>query len=320
LFPIHDINRPSIRPIINYTLILLNILVFFNFFLNGANALNQGIIALGVIPSNILKGKKLWTLFTSIFMHADIMHIFGNMLYLWVFGDNIEDALGHGGYLAFYLLGGLVASFTHIASQLIAPPSLTYSGLDIPSVGASGAVSAVLGAYILLYPRAKIRTLIFQFYIRIISIPAIFYIGFWFLYQLILGFISLTGVSSGIAFWAHIGGFVVGVVTVKGFIKNPTRSRVRRRPTIPVTINSRYKTPIVDVILERDTIQVISEIPGVDEEKIRIRATENEVTISVEDGEARYYKRVLLPTRVQPRIMNYSYRNGVLNFSLPRRD
>ena len=135
-------------------LIIANVIVFSYFLINGT--LEEAISALGTIPGDIVTGKRLWTLLTSTFMHADLTHILGNMVYLWVFGDNIEDALGHSRYLIFYLLGGLAASFTHIASVIFTLPSLGpywgYISLETPAVGASGAISAVLGAYLLLYP------------------------------------------------------------------------------------------------------------------------------------------------------------------------
>ena len=175
--------------------------------------LENGIWEFGTIPRDVMQGENLWTLITSMFMHADVMHLVGNMIYLWVFGDNIEDALGHTKYIVFYILGGLAASFAHIASLFAALPSFAYGvGFGIPSVGASGAISAVLGAYMLLYPRARIRTLVFYFLIQIITVPALYYLGFWFLYQLMMGFFSLTLLSSGVAFWAHIGGFIVGLI------------------------------------------------------------------------------------------------------------
>lgn len=225
MFPIYDENRPEIEPYVNHMLILVNVVVFFFFFLQGTRAFIRGLVSFGAVPSYIVNGDRLWTLLTSMFMHADIMHLFGNMAYLWVFGDNIEDALGHVKYLVFYLLGGLTASFTHIASLYATLPSFGQVGLDIPSVGASGAISAVLGAYLLLYPRARIRTLVFYIIVQIVSVPAFYYLGFWFLYQLMMGVFSLTGLSSGVAFWAHIGGFVAGLVTIKVFGVKPRRAR-----------------------------------------------------------------------------------------------
>ena len=319
MFPIHDENRPTIRPLVNYCLILLNVLVFF-FYLGGVNALNSGIIFLGAIPNYILSGRRLWTLLTSMFLHVDIIHLFGNMVYLWVFGDNIEDALGHAKYLAFYLLGGLVASFTHIIS-LFALPSLGVAGFDIPSVGASGAISAVLGAYLVLYPRARIRTILFYFFIQIVSIRAFYYLGFWFLYQLILGVFSLSGFSSGVAFWAHIGGFVAGSFIIKllGVKPKPRRMVDRKIPVRPLYVTSEVITPFVDVLSEENRLRIVAELSGVEEKDIEVEVSDNEVLISVKRGERRYFRRIMLPSLVIPHVENFSYRNGVLSFTLQRK-
>lgn len=322
LFPIHDENRPERKPYVNYGLLLINIVVFFYFFLQGTRMLIDGIIYFGAIPSYIVNGERLWTLLTSMFMHADIMHLLGNMLYLWVFGDNIEDALGHTKYLVFYLLGGLAATFTHIASLFVTLPSFGYIGFNIPSVGASGAISAVLGAYLLLYPRAKIRTLIFYIFIHIITVPAIYYLGFWFIYQLMMGVFSMTGLSSGVAFWAHIGGFAAGLLAVKVFGIKPRFARVtaaRRRPLRPLVVSPRVKGPFVDVVVEKDKVKILAEMPGVEQEDIEINVSESEVAISAEHGETRFYKRILLPALVVPQVQDFYYRNGVLSFFLYKR-
>jgi membrane associated rhomboid family serine protease len=308
---------------VNYGLLLINIVIFFFFFLQDpirTRVLRQGISGFGVIPSDIIQGENLWTLLTSMFMHADIMHLLGNMIYLWVFGDNIEDAMGHTKYVVFYLLGGLTASFAHIASLFAALPSLAYGvGFAIPSVGASGAISAVLGAYMLLYPRARIRTLILYFFIQIITVPALYYLGFWFLYQLMMGFFSLTLLSSGVAFWAHIGGFVAGLVAVKGFGVRPRLRRnvvVGRKPVKPFYVNPKYRAPFVDAVVEGDRVKVVAELPGVDEADIEVRVSGLELVISAESGEIAYYKRVVLPFAVSPQIQDFNFRNGVLNFSV----
>ncbi len=245
LFPISDENRSSIRPYVNYGLLLVNILIFFFFFVQGTGTLTLEILFLGAIPSYILNGERLWTLLSSMFMHADIMHLLGNMIYLWVFGDNVEDALGHFRYLTFYFLGGLAASFIHIASLFVTFPSFGFVGFDIPSVGASGAISAVLGAYLLLYPNTRVKTLVFYVIIHVMSIPAYYYLGFWFLYQLMMGVVSLTGFTSGVAFWAHIGGFAAGFLTIKAFgVKpKPKRATLARRPFNPLVVSPRVRTP-----------------------------------------------------------------------------
>jgi len=323
LLPIHDENRPTRKPYVNYGLIAANVVIFFLFFLQGTRALVGGIFEYGAIPDDIVTGGRLWTLFTSMFMHADLMHLLGNMVYLWVFGDNIEDALGHFKYFAFYVLGGLAASFTHIVSLYVTLPSLGYADFSIPAVGASGAISAVLGAYILLYPRAKVRTIVFYFLISIVSIPAFYYLGFWFLYQLMLGFVSLTGLTSGVAFWAHIGGFVAGVAAIKLLRVKRLPQVVKasiQRPFQPIVVGRKtVRQPFVDVIQEGDRLKVYAELPGVEEKDIRIRVSEGEVAISAEHGELNYRRQIPLPGRVYPQIRELSFRNGVLSFSLNRK-
>jgi len=175
-----------------------------------------------MIPVLILNGKRLYTLFTSMFMHGGIIHLFGNMLYLHIFGDNIEDIFGHWWYVGFYLISGLAASFTHILSV---GNSL---GVYAPAVGASGAISGVLGAYIVLFPKARILTLVFYWLITIIAIPAIFFLGFWFFFQLLAGVLTP---GYGVAYWAHIGGFLAGVVLALIF-KTKAEPKSLRRETL----------------------------------------------------------------------------------------
>jgi membrane associated rhomboid family serine protease len=141
-------------------------------------------------------------------MHAGLAHIGGNMIYLWIFGDNVEDRLGHSRYLMFYLVGGVVASLTQLATNW---------GSEIPTVGASGAIAAVLGAYLVLFPASGIDTWvpIGRFY-HLPTVPAVIVLGFWFIYQLFEGLMSFGGADvSGVAFWAHVGGFVAGMVMIK---------------------------------------------------------------------------------------------------------
>ena len=327
--PIHDENRPAIKPYVNYGLLLINIVIFFFFFLQDpvlTRVLRRGIMDFGAVPNDIIHGENLWTLLTSMFMHADIMHLLGNMLYLWVFGDNIEDALGHTKYLIFYLLGGLAASFVHIASVYGALPTLTtvwYTDpTRIPSVGASGAISAVLGAYVLLYPKARIRTLVFYFLIHIITIPAFYYLGFWFFYQLLMGFFSITLLSSGVAFWAHIGGFAAGLVAVKVFGVSPRPRQdvtVERGPIKPLYISPKFRAPFVDAMVEEDTVRVLAELPGMEEEDVMVRVSGWELVISAEHEETGFYKRVVLPFMVSPQIDDLDFKNGVLSFTLYKR-
>jgi len=321
MIPLYDENRPLKKPFVNYALILINVIVFFFFFLTGT--LLKGIRLYGAVPIAILSGARLWTLFTSMFIHADIMHLAGNMLYLWIFGDNIEDTLGHGKYLIFYLAGGVFSSFMHIFSTIFSAffTSIPYVLLDlkVPSVGASGAISAVLGAYLLLFPNARIRTLVFFFYVfTIVNVPAFYYLGFWFLYQLMMGLFSLTGLPSNVAFWAHIGGFVFGMFIVKGFSVTPRRRPVapRRKPLVaPWT-----RAPLVDILVEDEVIRVYAFMPGVEERDIKIEVYEWEVVISAQRENIRYYGRITLPVPVIPQVENVFYVNGTLSFILYRAD
>jgi membrane associated rhomboid family serine protease len=207
MIPIRDENPTRSFPFINYLLIAVNALVFLwqvNLGPSGEAALYR----MALIPVNVTRGLDLGdvrAILTSMFMHAGLAHLLGNMLYLWIFGDNVEDALGHFRYLLFYLAGGFAASLTHI---LLNPLS------SLPTVGASGAIAATLGAYLLLFPHQRIVTLIpLGFFIQIARIPAIFVLGIWFLFQLFEGALSLGMAQlGGVAFWAHIGGFVFGML------------------------------------------------------------------------------------------------------------
>lgn len=213
MFPLHDINRSHRRPYVVYLLVVLNLLGFvYAFFLTDPAAV---IGTYGFVPARFVAdpGGEWITVFSSMFLHGSIMHILGNLWFLWVFGDNIEDRLGHGRFLGFYLLGGIAAA---LAQGLVSGFSS-----DIPMIGASGAVSAVLGAYIMLYPRALILSLIGWFPV---PIPAIVYLGYWLLIQFAGNFMG----EEGIAFWAHIGGFVAGVVLIRWFGGAPKTQSLRR--------------------------------------------------------------------------------------------
>ena len=320
MFPIHDENRPAKTPYVNYGLLVINIAVFFSFFLQGN--LNSAIWTFGTVPQEVVNGRELWTLLTSMFMHGGIMHLAGNMVYLWIFGDNIEDVLGHVNYLIFYLLGGLVASLAHIGSVYLPLPDLigavtpTIPLVEIPTVGASGAISAVLGAYLILFPKAKIRTLTFYFFITIVTIPAFYYLGFWFIYQLLMGLFALTGASSGVAFWAHIGGFAAGILIMKG-LGIRSRPKPRRRDSFsPLWVGTKFRRPFADVMIEGGKVRVLAELPGVKREEIEIKTHRREVEISAQHADVTFYRRLPLPVPVDPQIHNFYYRNGVLSFYL----
>ena len=207
MIPIRDENPTHSVPIITYSLIAINIIVFIFQFMLGSYQ-EQFIYQFALIPSEItssLSFDNVTDVFTSMFMHAGLAHIGGNMLYLWIFGDNVEDRLGSVKYLFFYIIGGVVASIAHI---------FTNPASSIPTVGASGAIAAVLGAYLVLYPRQKVLTLIpLGFWMRMTMVPAFLVLGLWFVLQLFSGVMSLGGPDvGGVAFWAHIGGFVSGVI------------------------------------------------------------------------------------------------------------
>lgn len=207
MIPLRDDNPTHRTPIITYFLILVNILVYLFQMLLGPN--NEAFVyQFALIPADVINRVSLgsiFDIFTSMFMHAGLAHIGGNMLYLWIFGDNVEDRLGRFKYLLFYVIGGVVASLTHI---------LTNPGSQIPTVGASGAIAAVLGAYLVLYPSQKVLTLIpLGFWLRMTLLPASVVLGLWFVLQFFQGVASLGMPDvGGVAFWAHIGGFVSGVV------------------------------------------------------------------------------------------------------------
>jgi len=230
LIPIEDTPEQRRRhfPYVTLLLIGANIALFL-YSLYLGSSYTRLIQTFGVVPAEITTGRDLWppspipvylTLFTSMFLHAGFIHVAGNMIFLWVFGDNVEDALGHIGFLAFYLICGVAASMLQIVSD---PLSLT------PNIGASGAIAGVMAAYILLFPRANVRTLLFAVpFITVTRISALLLIALWFLFQAASALIEL-GLSSagggGIAFWAHIGGFMAGLIIVavwKGVQGRPT--------------------------------------------------------------------------------------------------
>jgi len=225
MIPLKD-NIPHRRlPWVTILLLIINILVFvYQHILLSPENLEKVVSLYGFIPQKLFLSQfslkeKLISFFTSIFMHAGFFHLLGNCLYLWIFADNVEDKLGHFSFLIFYLSCGLIANLVHALFNLHS---------KIPAIGASGAIAGVLGAYFLMFPTARVLTLIpFFFFWEIVEIPAFFFLGFWFLYQFLLGVFSLGRIGGGIAFWAHIGGFVAGLLLVKFFPKR--RYYYRRR-------------------------------------------------------------------------------------------
>ena len=209
-----DINPTRRRPIVTQCLIMANVLCFIPVFwamLTGDEGLYEHIIlTYGFVPERFLAldPASIPTIFTSMFIHADIFHIFGNMLFLHIFGDNVEDMLGRARYLLFYFTCGLAAVALHVISCI-----LLGGFLDTPVVGASGAISGLLGAYLVFFPRARILTAVLGYYgfYYVAQIRAEYYIGFWFLYQLLWAALS-PFMPSPVAYWAHIGGFIMGLI------------------------------------------------------------------------------------------------------------
>ncbi|MGE3809624.1 MAG: rhomboid family intramembrane serine protease [Gemmataceae bacterium] len=246
VMPLYDDNTGrTITPVVNYLLIAANVLVFV--FLQGGGTNERFTYAYSAVPEEIRTGKDIYgpvpidspttgeqhelplertpipvylTLLTSIFMHGSWAHLLGNMLFLWIFGDNIEDSLGHGRYLIYYLLCGLLASLAHVWSVF------AFDGNPmIPSLGASGAISGVLGGYILLHPNRRVMVIL----LRIVTwVPAYVAVGMWFALQLISGLADLGSKMGGVAYGAHIGGFIAGLVLIKPFTIGRTPDEVER--------------------------------------------------------------------------------------------
>jgi len=232
MFPYRDENQAQRASIITWMIIALNILVWI--FAQGAGsslALAKSVCELGLIPGELTlslppgtafpmgegiacatdPGRQISHVITSMFLHGSWMHILGNMWFLWIFGNNIEDSMGHLRFLAFYLVCGLAAAM----AQVLASPNS-----PIPMVGASGAISGVMGAYLILYPRVKVYAIIpLGFIFTSVGMPAWVMLGYWFLIQIVSGAMSAGGEGGGVAFWAHAGGFIAGVVLIKLFIR-----------------------------------------------------------------------------------------------------
>ncbi|MCZ6585730.1 MAG: rhomboid family intramembrane serine protease [Gammaproteobacteria bacterium] len=230
MIPLKDDNPTTIQPIVTLSVIGFCILVFLWQRSLGQEGGQAAVYALGFIPAVLfgsadLPAQLAWvpapvTIFTSMFLHGGILHLAGNMLYLWIFADNVEDSMGHGRFIVFYALCGVAAALAQAAPEI---------GSTIPMIGASGAVSGVLGAYVLLYPHAKVLVVVpLVVILYTMRLPAFVVLGIWFAGQL-LSSLAAPAVGGGIAFRAHLGGFVAGLVLIRLFtIRRPTRKRVRR--------------------------------------------------------------------------------------------
>src|SRR5258705_93581 len=250
MFPYKDDNPTELTPVVTVGIIAANVLAWL--FVQGMgspDALVRSVCDLGLVPGELLRTAKpgsgvelapglfclveaphYSTLITSMFMHGGWFHLIGNMVFLWVFGNNIEDVMGHGRFVVFYLLCGIAAAS---AQMLVGPNSV------VPMVGASGAISGVLGAYLLLYPRVRVHTLIVLGFVTSVTLPAYVMLGDWAVLQLLGGLVSLSGVDrGGTAFFAHIGGFVTGLLLIRFFASDDA---LRRRPQ-PPSAYYRYRT------------------------------------------------------------------------------
>jgi len=228
VLPLADHNPRRTTPVVNYLLIAANILVFL-WEMSKGRYLERALFEVAFIPARFWYAPfhplNIMTMFVSMFLHGGLLHLGGNMLYLWIFGDNIEDRLGHVKYVVFYLASGVIATLAHA----IASPASR-----VPSVGASGAIAGVLGAYLILFPRARVTTLIPIFmFITVRQVPAIFLLGFWFVLQLFTGAATLGGRNDvgGVAYFAHVGGFVAGMLLI--MLMGGRRPRPVRAPSPP---------------------------------------------------------------------------------------
>jgi membrane associated rhomboid family serine protease len=216
MIPLRDVIPSRTRPGVTITLIVLNVLVFLLQSSLSDGAQEEFVYTFGLVPAYF----SFVTVFTSMFVHGGIAHIAGNLLFLWIFGDNVEDRLGHLRFLLFYLLCGFLAAL----SQLLLDP-----GSTVPMVGASGAIAGVMGAYLVLYPHSRVLML-FPFPVFLFELPAVAFLGIWFFVQFLNGIGQLPvfqqdQISGGVAFWAHVAGFAAGVVLVV-FMRHPERQKV----------------------------------------------------------------------------------------------
>jgi membrane associated rhomboid family serine protease len=326
MFPIHDdTERIHGRPYVNYSLIAINVIVFvWEVIVTGYFSDQQAVAEIftnyGAIPIFILNGDLL-SILTSMFLHGGIAHLIGNMVFLFVFGDNIEDRFGHIKYLLIYIMWGAAAAIIHSFFAVGA------GGGMVPAVGASGAISGVMGAYLVMFPRAKIFTVIVAFFITTVRIPALAYIPFWFILQVIFGLIDPFG---GVAYVAHIGGFVAGVgigylwklflsgkTIITPLSKMDSQIKGTQRPRIQEAIPQ--ASP--EVIEGPDFYEIIAEIPGVSDAS-DINATFEPDTGNVRilaRGSRNYDMLAKIPaTAVKPTIEYIHYLNGIARIRLTK--
>jgi membrane associated rhomboid family serine protease len=324
MFPLHDDNqRIHGRPYVNYLLIATNAIIFVvevivtGYFHNTA-ATNAMLENYGAIPYKVLEGD-IPSVITSMFLHSGIAHLIGNMLFLFVFGDNIEDKFGRIKYVFIYIGWGIAAALAHSFYAVS-----TGSG-EIPAIGASGAISGVLGAYLVLFPRAKIFTIVAAFFITTVRIPAIAYIPFWFILQVIFGLINPLG---GVAYFAHIGGFLAGVLT--GYVFKNVINRygmvtpqVRYPRTDRQDVTNMQDMPIhtqPEVIKGSNFYEIIAEMPGlVDQSEIQANYDPNTQSVRIFTSGSRKYDINVRISDIQDeniKINQIKYLNGIVRIRI----
>jgi len=241
MFPIRDHNPASRFPAVTIGLIIVNVVVFLGYLplMGNEQAINRFFLHWAMIPARVTETGAYYTILTSMFMHAGFAHLIGNMLFLWIFGDNMEDQFGHVGFLLFYLACGIGAGLTHI---LFAPNS------TVPTVGASGAIAGVMGGYLLLFPRARVDILvIFVVFFQVLTLPAWTMLGLWFAMQ----FFSSIGADAsmgGVAYWAHTGGFIIGfLLTLPIWLRGGNTGFWQRSQGHPPYPDTRYRMRQTDI-------------------------------------------------------------------------
>ena len=324
MFPLHDDNqRLHGRPYVTYLLIAINAIIFLAEVIVTANfsdraATNALLQTYGAIPNKVLGGDIL-SVISSMFLHGGIAHLIGNMLFLFVFGDNIEDKFGRIKYVLIYIAWGIAAAYAHSFY------AVSTGGGEIPAIGASGAVSGVLGAYLVLFPRAKIFTIIAAFFITTVRIPAIAYIPFWFVMQVILGLLNPLG---GVAYFAHIGGFLAGVLT--GYVlKNVITGHGMVTPQVRYSRKDRQNITSVpdmtihtqpEVIKGSNFYEIIAEMPGlVSQSEIQANYDPNTQSVRVFTTGSRKYDINIRISDIQDDIVKIDqikYLNGIVRIRI----
>ncbi|MEJ7641456.1 MAG: rhomboid family intramembrane serine protease [Candidatus Nitrosocosmicus sp.] len=327
MFPINDDAPRTIgRPFINYGLIAINIIVFVyeaivtSYFSNSLAQFNL-FSNYGAIPSLILSGQNLGSLFTSMFMHGGIAHLIGNLVFLYVFGDNLEGRFGHYKYLMLYLIWGVVASFTHSIY------AVSTGGGNIPAIGASGAISGVLGAYLIFFPHAKIHTIILAFFITTVRIPALAYIPFWFIMQLIF---ALIGQSGGVAYLAHVGGFLAGMGTAffwkslshlfdGSLSETKISKKIQHYPTVKNDVSDKDIPP--EILVGNGFLDVIIQVRGVNADsnvQTDFDGTTNNLSAKIPDLNKTYSIKIPDPDNSIFGVSSVSVINGIVKIRLSR--